>query len=322
MAEWLIEAGIGETRAALVEDGRIAEARIEREGEGPRVGAVFEARLVEPGKVMLDAPGGPVATVVAPGLTLGARLTVEITRMALRERGRDKPARARLAEAGAPLFDGPDLATRIAATGVPVTKLRMGDPDRLEEAGWSELIDHVRTGHWSFAGGALWVDATPAMLLIDIDGEGDPLALAKAGAAAAVHVVRCCGVGGAIGIDFPSLPGRAERQAIDALVDTLLPQPFERTAVNGFGFLQIVRRRERPSLIEQMRFDAVATDAALLLRQAERAVGAGALQLAARPAVVDHIAAYPGWIAELGRRTGRPVELVADAQMKGAGHAQ
>src|SRR3546814_8419815 len=90
----------------------------------------------------------------------------------------------------------------------------------LEAAGWSDLIDHVRTGHWPFAGGALWVDATPAMLLIDIDGEGDPLALAKAGAAAAVHVVRCCDVGGSIGIDFPSLPGRAERKAIDALIDT------------------------------------------------------------------------------------------------------
>src|SRR5690606_3783007 len=112
------------------------------------------------------------------------------------ERGRGKPARARLAEAGAPLSNGPDLATRIAATGVPVTELRMSDPDRLEEAGWSELIDHVRTGHWPFAGGALWVDATPAMLLIDIDGEGDPLVLAKAGAAAAVRVVRCCDVGG------------------------------------------------------------------------------------------------------------------------------
>src|SRR3546814_10301480 len=87
----------------------------------------------------------------------------------------------------------------------------------------------------------------PAMLLIDIDGEGDPLALAKAGAAAAVHVVRCCDVGGSIGIDFPSLPGRAERQAIDALIDTLLPQPFARNAVSGSGVRQIVRPRGRPS---------------------------------------------------------------------------
>ena len=321
MAEWLYEAGIGEARAALVADGRIVEAHIERDSEGPRVGAVLGARLAEPGKAVLDAPGEPlVALAGASGLPLGARLTVEITRMALRERGRDKPARARVTDAAA--TPGPDLRERIAATGVSVTDLSIHGPDRLEEAGWSELVDHVRAGHWPFAGGALWVDATPAMTLIDIDGEGDAFGLAKAGGAAAVHVIRCCGIGGSIGIDFPSLPGRAERQAIDALIDALLPPPFERTAVNGFGLMQIIRRRARPSLIEQLRFDAVAADAAMLLRQAERAVGTGVLQLTARPAVADHIRARPHWIAALERRTGRPVEIVADAQAKGAGHAQ
>ncbi len=123
------------------------------------------------------------------------------------------------------------------------------------------MIDCVRTGHWPFAGGALWVDATPAMVLIDIDGEGDALALAKAGAEAAVAVIRRCDIGGSIGIDFPSLPDRAGRLAIDAAVDAVLPQPFERTAVNGFGFMQIIRRRARPSLIEQIRLDPSETDA-------------------------------------------------------------
>ncbi|HMO74978.1 MAG TPA: ribonuclease [Sphingopyxis sp.] len=322
MAEWLYEAGIGEARAALIKDGRIVEARIERDGEGPRIGAVLSARLVEPGRVALDAPGEPVATVGAlpPGTSLGTRLTVEITRMALRERGRDKPARARVTEA--PPGDGPDLRARIGADGLAVTELRATGPDRLEEAGWSELINHVRTGHWPFPGGALWVDVTPAMTLIDIDGEGEAPALAKAGGIAAAHVIRCCGIGGSIGIDFPSLPGRAERQAVDALIDAHLPQPFERTATNGFGFLQIVRRRERPSLVEQIRLDPVATDAALLLRQAERAAGAGVLQLTARPAVADHIAAHPAWIAALEQRTGRLVDLRRDAAVKGAGHAQ
>src|SRR3546814_1051282 len=75
--------------------------------------------------------------------------TVEITRMALRERGRDKPARARMAEPDADVDDGPDLRTRIAATGIAVTDLQPTGPDRLEQAGWSELIDHVRTGHRS-----------------------------------------------------------------------------------------------------------------------------------------------------------------------------
>lgn len=322
MAEWLYEAGIGETRAALVADDRILEAWIERDGEGPRVGAVLGARLVEPGRIVLDAPGDPVATIGAlpQGISLGARLTVEVTRMALRERGRDKPARARLAEG--PVTEGPDLCARIAATEWPVTELRATGPDRLEAAGWSELIDHVRTGHFPFPGGALWVDATPAMVLIDIDGEGDGFALARAGAIAAVEVIRCCGIGGSIGIDFPSLPGRAERHAVDALVDAHLPQPFERTAVNGFGLMQIIRRRDRPSLVEQVRLDPVATDAALLLRQAERAVGTGALRLTARPAVAAHIAAHPRWIALLQERSGRPVTVEADAAIEGAGHAQ
>src|SRR3546814_8291514 len=59
-------------------------------------------------------------------------------------------------------------------------------------------------------------------------------------------------------------------QALDPLIDTLLPQPFESTAVTGFGFLQIVRRSERTSLTEQVRLDPVANDAALLLSQAAR----------------------------------------------------
>jgi hypothetical protein len=330
LAEWLYEAGIGEARAALVEDDAIVEARIEREGEGPRPGAILRARLVEAGRggkgalVALDWPGAPQATVseIPPATSVGASLLVEITRMALRERARDKPARARLAEAGAAIAAGPDLRARIAATGIAVVDVRPTDADRLEQAGWSELIDCVRTGHWPFAGGALWVDATPAMVLIDIDGEGDALALAKAGAKAAAAVIRRCDIAGSIAIDFPSLPDRAGRQAVDAAVDAALPGPFERTAVNGFGLMQIIRRRDRPSLIEQVRFNPVATDAALLLRQAERAVGTGVLTLTARSSVIDHIAAQSGWVEALQNRTGRTVSLVTDPAAKGAGHAQ
>jgi hypothetical protein len=63
LAEWLYEAGIGEARAAQIEDDHIIEARIEREGERPRVGAIIAGRLIEPGVVRLDLPGDPVATV-------------------------------------------------------------------------------------------------------------------------------------------------------------------------------------------------------------------------------------------------------------------
>src|SRR4051794_16907223 len=42
LAEWLYEAGIGEARAALVEDGRILKARIEL--DGVRAGTVAAGR--------------------------------------------------------------------------------------------------------------------------------------------------------------------------------------------------------------------------------------------------------------------------------------
>ena len=68
--------------------------------------------------------------------------------------------------------------------------------------------------------------------------------------------------------------------------------------------------------------DPVATDAALLLRRAERAVGTGVLTLTARARVIDHIAAHAHWTETLQNRTGRAVRLVTDPAVKGAGHAQ
>ena len=50
MAEWLFEAGIGEHRAALVEDGVITEAAIELPGT-LRLGTIARARLLDEGRV-------------------------------------------------------------------------------------------------------------------------------------------------------------------------------------------------------------------------------------------------------------------------------
>ena len=96
---------------------------------------------------------------------------------------------------------------------------------------------------------------TPAMTLFDVDGALPPAELALAGAAAAARAIRRFGLGGSIGIDLPTLADRADRQAAAAAFDSVLPPPFERTAVNGFGFLQIVRRRERASIAEIVQGD-------------------------------------------------------------------
>ena len=113
------------------------------------------------------------------------------------------------------------------------------------------------------------MSATPAMTLIDVDGYLAPEELAVLGASAAADAIRRLDIGGSIGIDLPTAGSKAARQDAAEQIDTRLPQPFERTAVNGFGFVQIVRPRTRPSLVELAQ-DRPAFEARALLRRAVR----------------------------------------------------
>ncbi|ODU21129.1 MAG: ribonuclease [Sphingomonas sp. SCN 67-18] len=318
MAEWLYEAGIGECRAALVSDGRIVEAQIERDESGARAGAVCDARLTRlliPGRRgIMTLEGGEEALIepIPAGLSEGAAARIVVVRERIPEPGRAKLATVRPAPPGATPAPGHDLLARITISGHPVARLQPFGPDRLEQAGWSELIEEAASGDSGFDGGSLRIFVTPAMTLIDVDGAGDASALAVAGAAAAARAIVRLGIGGSIGIDLPTVPDRARRQAADAAIDAVLPQPFERTAVNGFGFVQIVRRRTRASLIETVQGDPVLTAALALLRRAERTDGPGERVLVAAPAIVARIEAQPHWIETLSRRAGAPVALRAE----------
>jgi len=305
---WLFEAGIGEARAALVADNRIVEAAIELDGDTLRVGTVARARLVallpgRRGRVTLE--GGEALLQVPPGITEGAALTVEIVREALPEAGRAKLAKAVATDA--PVRAAPDLLARL--TGYPVRQLRAHEPDALEAAGWSELLDEALTGEILFPVGALRMSPTPAMTLFDVDG-GPPLdALAIAAAHEVAAAIRRHGIGGSIGIDFPTLQGKAQRQAVAAAIDDGLPLPFERTAMNGFGFLQIVRPRPRVSLPELLRADPVGAAARAVLRSLERTPPTASRRHTLPAAVQARLMAEPGWLVELARRTGVVHEL-------------
>lgn len=313
MAEWLIERGIGETRAILVADGEILEAAIELPGTLP-AGSVAAARLravLAPGaRGIAVAKDGTEFLVqpLPPGIADGACLHVRVTREALDEPGR--PKRARGAPADGPEEAGPDLAARLAACPDPVREAPAFGADPFEAAGWSELLDEAERGEIAFPGGALRMSLTPAMTLFDVDGTLPPEALAVAGAEAAARTIRRMGIAGSIGIDLPTVP-RAARAAPAAAIDAILPQPFERTAVNGFGFLQIVRRQARPSLPQLLAADPAGAAARALLRRAERA-GQGARLLIAAPPVIARIEAEPGWRAALERRAGAPLSLRAE----------
>ena len=310
MAEWLYEVGIGEARAALVDGGRIVQARIERRG-GLRVGTVFAARLVERvaaglSRVEGDA-GAAVIERVPPGVTEGARLRVAVVREALPEPGRVKLARVVATDAEP--TEGPDLLARCRASGAPVRIARPHEPDALEAAGWSEVLDEALSGEIAFAGGALRLSPTPAMTLFDVDGPGAVPALAVAAATAAAEAIVRHDIGGSIGIDFPTVTGKAERLAVAATIDAALPPPFERTALNGFGFLQIVRPRPRASLPELLRADRDAAEALTLLRRIERTPPPVPAAHVAPPRIVAWLTARPDLIAALSKATGVPISF-------------
>jgi hypothetical protein len=321
LAEWLHEEGIGESRAILVEEGEILEAAIELPGTA-RVGAVETGRLTEIHssglRGIVSVEKGPVLVEpLPPALTQGLEVRVEIVREAIAEPGKPKLARGRITDEA----ERPAPSLRERAAGVVL--LRPTDPDRFEEAGWSELIEEARTGEILFPGGSLRMSLTPAMALFDVDGGLPPAELAIAGATAAARAVRRLGIGGSIGVDLPTVPSKAARQRAAEALDAILPQPFERTAVNGFGFLQVVRRRERESIPELLRSDPAGAAARALLRRAERTPGAGTRLIVAAPPVVARIEAQPEWLDALARRTGAAPRLRADGSLTiWAGHVQ
>ncbi len=311
MPEWLYEAGIGEARAALVEQDRIVEAAIELAQDGLRVGTVARARLVallpgRRGRVALDG-GEALINTLPPGITEGAALTVEIVREAIPEPGRAKLAKA-VATDAAPCA-APDLHARLVATGHPVRIIRSHEPDALEAAGWSELLDEALSGEIVFPAGALRLSPTPAMTLFDVDGAPPLDALAITAAYEVAAAIRRHGIGGSIGIDFPTLQGKAQRQAVAAAIDDALPLPFERTTMNGFGFLQIIRPRPRASIPELLRADPVGAAARAALRSLERTPPTASRRHRLPATILARLNAEPAWLAELARRTGVVHEL-------------
>jgi ribonuclease G len=180
-------------------------------------------------------------------------------------------------------------------------------PDVLADSGWDTVVEEALSGRVEFPGGRLLVAPTPAMLVIDVDGTGDLARLAEAAARAVAALIRRHGIGGPVVVDFPSLGGRAPRAVVDAILAETLPPPFERTAMNGFGLVQIIRPRRQLSLIEAVRQPGFA--ALEMLRRAQRLVGP--VQIEAQASVIDWLAAHPALIADCARLTGGTLALQA-----------
>lgn len=308
MPDWLVERGIGETRYARVENGEIVEARVLLDGIIP-ARTVLRAALKRVGRpAVADAEGTEfLLPNGAAGFTEGQALTIEVTREAIPGAEPWKRPLAKVAEG-----DGcPAELPRGEALPIPSPN------DRLEGVGWSDLLDEARSGVVAFPGGELRVSVTPAMTLIDVDGASPPPELAVAGARAAVRTILRHGIGGSIGIDLPTVDGKSIRKAVGDAIDTALPKPFERTAMNGFGFVQIIRPRRHASLFELAQ-DRAGFEARAVLRRAAFEP-AGAKTLVAHPAVAAVLQSRRDWLEGLARQAGGAIELQADPKLPMSG---
>jgi len=311
---WLYEAGIGENRALRLENGELSQIRVERADGSAGAGAVVDAKFTRQwvaGKSgIVTLPDGQEALLqpLPKGLTEGSMVRLEVVRSAMIERGgQAKRAKARPAGEDSALSDGPDLLTEIEASGLPVKKVHAHDADIFAGHDWHEAVEQAESGRIDFEGGSLLVSLTPAMTLFDVDGPLPPFELAKRAAKEIALALVRFDISGNIGVDFPTLQAKAERASVTAIFDEFMIANCERTAINGFGFMQVVSRKVRPSVLEIMQGNRSINAALKLLRQAERDRGTGALQLTVHPAVANKL--HASLLEELAKRTGRSVSL-------------
>ena len=272
MAEWLVERGIGEDRALLIGGGDVLAAKLRWPGE-PWAGEAVMLRLA-------SKPAGARRGIAHDGE--GREILVDRLPAALTE-GVSFPA--------------------------TITRAAMAERGRFKRP--LARADMAESTEVAFAGGTLLFSPTPAMTLVDIDGALPPRELALAAVPALARALRRFDIGGSIGVDFPTLSARGDRRAVDeALGEALAGWPHERTAMNGFGFVQIVARLEGPSLLHRLTFRRRDAAIRMALRRAERVEGAGVTLLTLNPALEPLL--RPEWRAELERRTGRALRVVLD----------
>jgi hypothetical protein len=312
LAKWLVEEGIGEERALLVDGGEAIAARLHWPG-GLAAGQVEDAVLAhfDPahrrGTARFASGEEALVDRLPAGSREGATIRIEVTRAALAERGRLKRAQARPSDA-APR-PAPSPAQALASQGQQVQVVR-----RFPAGLWEELWGEAWAGEVLFPTGSLLFSVTPAMTLVDVDGTAAPSALARDAVVPLARTIRRFDLGGSIGIDFPSLERKDDRRAVDAALDEALRDwPHERTAMNGFGLVQVVARLQHPSLLHRLNLSRAGAAARMLLRWAEQVEAPGALLLTAHPAVAAKLA--DAWLAELARRSGREVRLAVDAAL-------
>ncbi|MBI1187073.1 MAG: hypothetical protein GC206_07045 [Alphaproteobacteria bacterium] len=333
------DAGVGETREALVEDGRaiaLSMLRASEHGARARWGETYAARVTrvekklrgafldlglseDVGFLPLDSAGavhrrdGSRASVKN-----GQAVVVSVVREAARGKGPVLALTAQPHPGGAP--------RRLARHETDETLAAHAGADMNVRAALDAAFDEaVETAVAIPGGGALSIEPTAALVAIDIDaagraGSSDPekfaLDLNVAAAREIARQVRLRDLGGLIAIDFVSMRQTTSRAALEAAAKQAFagdPWGVQQTRLSRFGVMELARPQVRTPLHERLR--GPETLALKALREIERA---GVAEPARRVvATVPHAAiawleaARLDWRGGLDARLGPRWEIAA-----------
>ena len=314
----------GERRFAVVEYGNIVEIHIQRDalwalGE---CGAGRIDRKTPSGAYVVADDGSELLLRGKTNAPDGARVPFAVTREAISEPGRIKPPEILLRDSAhdEPLI-GKDALwdARVASLGQSAINASVAEGFDVAIAGQSQLGDVT-----------ISFQRTKAGLVFDIDGIGDAFAINRVAATETARLLRLYQVGAMVMIDFVSMESKAQRMQLAEAFDAASladPRPFERTAINGYGMMQVVRARPRPSVLDQLFGTRIAalsdeTQAYWLLRAVAQSSGFGARTVTTRPEVATLLQSerWAAWRGQAVRLAGADMVVVADEKATGYGH--
>tara|TARA_R110002072_G_scaffold5007_1_gene33834 strand:+ start:2919 stop:3995 length:1077 start_codon:yes stop_codon:yes gene_type:complete len=269
-----VEDAVGETRAAVIEDGRVMELHVERWSDlvtRAIAGAVYAGRvrrvdgslnaafidlgIGEDGFMPFGKAGRP------KGLHEGAAWKVAVAREAFGEKGPtlkslDGPIGD---DAPALLEDAGSLADRLAARFPDATGMWADET----EVDIGEVIDETLAVSAPIPGGGqLIIEPTAALTAIDVDAAGrvstggaEKLAgdLNRSAAKEAARQIRLRGLGGVVAVDFVHMRDRKQRTEIEQILRRAFKRDTARVDVapmSPFGIVELARQRTGRNLSE------------------------------------------------------------------------
>ncbi|MEK6636545.1 MAG: ribonuclease E/G [Pseudomonadota bacterium] len=323
MREIAFDASPGEIRAVLFENGAAVELHILRGGH-VLPGSVIDAKIISKAgaRAFLTLPSGEEVVIMpSPAASEGTTLRTEVIRARICEPGEIKLATIRLSEA--------DLG-EIGEAQWRASLCERADTVITAGADFDDHFDIAQTGRSDLEGVTVWFERTKAGLVFDVDGSGDAFAVNCVAATEIARLLRLFYIGGAAMIDFIGMENKAARLAVAAAFDAANaddPRGFERTSINGYGLMQVIRAKPGPSILDTLfgtRRVSLSDETLILalLRAASRTAGAGVRRCVTTPALAKQLE-LPVWqplIAQAARQAGAALEIVADASARGYGH--